>query len=234
MSENKQEKIISMFNDIAPTYDTANRVLSFGIDKNWRKIACKKALEVNPNPETIVDVACGTGDMCEYWTKFSSAKVIGVDPAINMLKVAEEKGLNVDFVEAEATNLPFKNESIDILSISYGFRNVMEKELALQEFKRVLKPNGLVVILEFTKLPKKSIVGKIRDTYMKNILPIVGGFLSKNKEAYQYLPDSIDNFLTKDDLSTLLKEQGFEMIEVKGHSFEISTMFIAKKIKGNN
>ena len=230
MNENKQEKIVSMFNDIAPTYDTANRVLSFGIDKNWRKIACKKALVINENPTIIVDVACGTGDMCEYWKKLSKAEVIGIDPAVKMLEVAKNKVKDAQFIEGEAISLPLEDESVDILSISYGFRNVIEKEKALQEFKRVLKPNGLVVILEFTKLPKNSIVGKIRDTYMKNILPVVGGFLSKNKEAYQYLPDSIDNFLTKDDLSSLLQKQGFEIVEIKGHSFEISTMFIARKI----
>ena len=233
----KQEKIVTMFNDIAETYDVANRVLSFGVDKSWRKDACDKtyAYYDQKSIDLILDVACGTGDMCEFWDKRAKKlditidKIIGADPSSGMLKKAKEKALNAEFVEAEAKSLPFETDSVDILSISYGLRNVLDRKEGLEEFYRVLKPDGLLVILEFTKLQKASISSRVRDFYMKKILPVVGGFLSKNKEAYSYLPNSIEGFLTKEKLISELEEIGFEMKEAKGYSMDISTLFIAQK-----
>jgi len=233
----KQEKIVTMFDEIAKTYDVANRVLSFGVDKSWRKDACDKTYKYydKKSIDFILDVACGTGDMCEYWDKravksdINISKIIGADPSVGMLDIAKQKDLKAEFVVAEAKSLPFDDESVDILSISYGLRNVMDRDEGLREFHRVLKPDGLLVILEFTKLQKASIASRARDFYMKNILPVVGGILSKNKEAYSYLPNSIEGFLTKEKLVTELTDIGFEMKEVKGYSLDISTLFIAKK-----
>ena len=226
-----------MFNDIAKTYDVANRVLSFGVDRKWREIACSKCFDIyNKNEiEKILDVACGTGDMCENWDKFAKQRdikveqIIGADPSTGMLSEAKKKGLNATFVEAEAKDLPFKDESVDILSISYGLRNVVDRKEGLTEFHRVLKKDGILVILEFTKLRKQTIISMGRDFYMKKILPIIGGILSKNFSAYNYLPNSIDGFLTKEDLVDELKEVGFEVLEAKGYSLDISTLFIARK-----
>ncbi len=234
---NKQEKIVDMFNNIASTYDVANRVLSFGVDKGWRKEACDKSFKYYDKKEidTILDVACGTGDMCEFWDKraknldISIKEIIGADPSVGMLEIAKKKDLNAKFVVAEAKNLPCEENSIDILSISYGLRNVIDRKEGLEEFYRVLKPGGLLVILEFTKLQKASIASRVRDFYMKRILPLVGGFLSKDYEAYSYLPNSIEGFLTKEMLVSELDEVGFKMREVKGYSMDISTLFIAQK-----
>ena len=233
----KQEKIVTMFDDIAGTYDVANRVLSFGVDKLWRKEACDKtfAFYNQSSIDTILDVACGTGDMCEFWDKRAEIaeieikKIIGADPSKGMLEIAKEKNLNAQFLIAEAKNLPCESESVDILSISYGLRNVIDRKEGLEEFYRVLKPDGFLVILEFTKLEKASIASRFRDFYMKRILPLVGGLLSRNFDAYSYLPNSIEGFLTKEMLVSELKEVGFEMKEVKGYSMNISTLFIAKK-----
>ncbi len=233
----KQEKIVTMFNEIASTYDMANRVLSFGVDKGWRKEACDKTYEIYGKKEIefILDVACGTGDMCEFWDKRAKSKnieikeIIGCDPSVGMLKIAKDKSLNAKFVEAEAKHLPFKDASVDILSISYGLRNVMDRKEGLGEFYRVLKPTGLLVILEFTKLQKATVASKVRDFYMKKILPLVGGFLSKNPDAYSYLPNSIEGFLTKEMLVQELEDIGFQMEITKGYSMDISTLFIAKK-----
>jgi len=234
---NKQEKIVSMFNDISKTYDVANRVLSFGVDRKWREIACEKTFKLYAKEHipTILDVACGTGDMCENWDKFAKKdgitieKIIGADPSTGMLEQAKNKNLNAEFVEAGAKDLPFKDESVDILSISYGLRNVVDREQGLTEFHRVLKKDGILVILEFTKLRKQNIMGIFRDFYMKRILPLIGGLLSKNFGAYNYLPNSIDGFLTKEDLVAELEETGFSIIEAKGYSLDISTLFIARK-----
>ena len=234
---NKQEKIVEMFNDISKTYDVANRVLSFGVDRKWREIACNRCYEIYDKDrlDIILDVACGTGDMCENWDKFAKQreikieKIIGADPSTGMLEEAKKKGLNATFVEAEAKDLPFKDDSVDILSISYGLRNVVDRKEGLKEFYRVLKPGGLLVILEFTKLKKQTLLGMARDFYMKKVLPLIGGLLSKNFSAYNYLPNSIDGFLTKEDLVEELKEIGFDVLEAKGYSMDISTMFIARK-----
>ena len=227
-----------MFNDIAKTYDVANRVLSFGIDKSWRKSACDKAYGYlgTKDLDKIVDVACGTGDMCEFWLKraenlsLNVGEVVGVDPSTGMLEMAREKDIDATFVEGEAKNIPIDDASADIVSISYGIRNVVDRMEGLKEFNRVLKTGGLVVILEFTKREKAGVMTKVRDFYMKHILPVVGGLLSKNYEAYKYLPDSIDGFATTEDLERELIESGFEIVEIKSYSMEISTLFIAQKI----
>ena len=227
-----------MFDDIAKTYDVANRVLSFGIDKSWRKEACDLTFDAYAKKEidSVLDVACGTGDMCEFWDKIAKErditidKITGIDPLVGMLEEAKKKGLNATFIEGEAKDLPCKGAQADILSISYGLRNVVDRKEGLREFHRVLKPEGLLVILEFTKLPKQSIIAKIRDFYMKRVLPLVGGFLSKNYNAYNYLPNSIDDFLTTENLVSELKETGFKIEVVKGNSMDISTLFIARKV----
>jgi len=234
----KQKKIVSMFDEIAPTYDVANRVLSFGVDKSWRKKACDKTYKLYSKDDIslVVDVACGTGDMCEYWLKRASLNdiklhsVIGIDPSVKMLEQAKTKKIDATFKEGEAKNLPIEDEAADIVSISYGLRNVVDRVEGLKEFNRILKKDGMLVILEFTKLENETAMSKIRDFYMKKVLPVIGGILSKNYEAYNYLPNSIENFLTREKLVSELKECGFEVLVAKGFSMDISTLFIAKKI----
>ncbi|WP_200762565.1 bifunctional demethylmenaquinone methyltransferase/2-methoxy-6-polyprenyl-1,4-benzoquinol methylase UbiE [Nitrosophilus alvini] len=234
----KQKKIVNMFDDIAKTYDMANRVLSFGVDKTWRKRGCDLTYGFYDKKELslILDVACGTGDMLDYWRNRAEAKNIqvekylGIDPSTGMLEVARKKLPDMEFLQAEAKNLPVEDSSADILSISYGIRNVVDRIEALKEFHRVLKPSGMIVILEFTKQEREGIGSILVDFYMKRVLPAVGGMVSGNKEAYQYLPNSIDNFLTTKKMIDELKESGFEMMYHKSFSMGISTLFIAKKI----
>ncbi|RBQ32439.1 bifunctional demethylmenaquinone methyltransferase/2-methoxy-6-polyprenyl-1,4-benzoquinol methylase UbiE [Arcobacter sp. FW59] len=234
----KQEKIVSMFNNIAPTYDTANRVLSMGIDKSWRDKACKKAFELygKNSIDKIVDVACGTGDMILFWKEVAKKKnidlknIVGVDPSVGMMEVGKKKLPEVDFIEAFATSMPIDSQSADIISISYGIRNVVQRQEAFIEFARVLKKDGLVVISEFTKNKKENLLDHITAFYMDKVLPTVGGIISKNKEAYRYLPDSIDEFLTTENLCKELKNAGLEPVYVKAFSMNISTLIIAKKV----
>ncbi|NWF66342.1 MAG: bifunctional demethylmenaquinone methyltransferase/2-methoxy-6-polyprenyl-1,4-benzoquinol methylase UbiE [Campylobacterales bacterium] len=234
----KQQKIISMFNEISKTYDITNRVLSFGVDKSWRRMACDLAYKFydKNSIEIIADVACGTGDMCEYWQKRANKNKIdvktihGIDPSSGMLDVAKQKLPQFSFTLSSATNLPFEDESVDIISISYGIRNVIDRIDAFKEFRRVLKPNGLLVILEFTKNEKDDFRSKLREFYMKKILPKIGGLVSKNYEAYQYLPDSIDNFLSAKMMRDELQEIGFITKYQKSFSFDISTLLISQKV----
>ncbi len=235
----KQQKIVSMFDDIAPTYDTANRVMSMGVDISWRKKACDLSFDYygKDTVERIVDVACGTGDMMGFWKKqaqkagIAVGELVGVDPSVGMLEVAKEKFPSFSYHIAKATEIPLEDASADILSITYGIRNVVERQEALHEFNRVLKKDGLVVILEFMKDENKNLLKKIRDIYLHKILPYVGGLISKNLEAYTYLPNSIENFVTIQGMHKELGTAGFEILYTQSFSMDISTLIIAKKVK---
>ncbi len=233
----KQEKIVSMFDDIAPTYDTANRVMSMGVDKSWRRKACDLAYKfyANDTVDKIVDIACGTGDMMDFWKKraevngIAIGEIVGVDPSVGMVDVARKKYPKFNYHISKATEIPLESGSADFLSITYGIRNVVQRKEALDEFNRVLKKDGLVVILEFMKNENPSLLGKIRDFYMNRILPKVGGAISKNLEAYEYLPNSIGDFATVNQMQRELESAGFEMLYTKSFSMDISTLLIARK-----
>lgn len=241
--QNKQEQIIQMFDAIAPSYDKANRILSFGIDVSWRQKACKRVLScfseqgfnIDKKGLNIADIACGTGDMIQNWLDIAKKEqkkihaITGIDPSEKMLELAQKKIKNANFIKAGASKLPFENEQIDILSISYGIRNVMDRKEAWSEFARVLKKNGVLLILEFTRTEKKGFVGELRNFYLNYILPKVGGYISKNKAAYEYLPSSIDSFLSKDEIIKELEETGFDLMYYDSFSFDISSSFIVKK-----
>ena len=236
--QQKQEKIVSMFDDIAPTYDTANRVMSMGVDISWRKKACDLSYEFYGKKEIdrIVDVACGTGDMMRYWQKQSQKagvsikELVGVDPSNGMVDVARKKFPDFNYHIAKATEIPLEDGGADFLSITYGIRNVVERQKAFDEFNRVLKKGGLVVILEFMKDENKNLLKKIRDIYLHKILPYIGGAISKNLDAYTYLPNSIENFVTIQGMQKELENAGFEMLYTQSFSMDISTLLIAKKL----
>jgi len=227
-----------MFNDIAGTYDLANRVLSMGVDRTWRDKACNLAYSFYDKQyiDKIVDVACGTGDMMVNWKKIAYQnginveQIVGVDPSVGMMEVGKQKIPESIFIEAGAENMPIDSNSADIISIAYGIRNVVEREKGLQEFARVLKEDGLMVILEFTKNEKKNPLDHLTDFYMNKMMPTIGGLISKNKEAYTYLPNSIDSFVTTDEMCQELEDVGLKPIYVKGFSMNISTLFIARKV----
>jgi len=233
----KQEKIVSMFDDIAPTYDTANRVMSMGVDKSWRRKACDLAYKYSGKDsiDKIVDVACGTGDMMDFWRTraeingIAIGEIVGVDPSVGMVDVARVKYPKFNYHISKATEIPLDDASGDILSITYGIRNVVQRKEALDEFNRVLKKDGLVVILEFMKNENPSLLGKIMNFYTNKILPKVGGFISKNLEAYEYLPNSIEDFSTVENMQNELEAAGFEMLYTKSFSMDISTLLIARK-----
>lgn len=237
---NKQEKIVQMFNKIAPSYDLANRILSFGIDKSWRKEAVDFVLHKYSNQKiNIVDMACGTGDMISLWlsrpNRFGAVpkNITGVDPSEEMLKIARKKFQrfhNVKFTCALGHESGCESGEADIISISYGIRNVVERAQTLNEFNRILKIGGYLLVLEFTKRDKNGLMSYFRDFYLSKILPVIGGIISKNKEAYSYLPQSIEGFLDTNDFKSELKAAGFQVEVARSFSFGISTMFVAKKI----
>ncbi len=231
----RQEDIVSMFDSISKKYDLVNRVLTFGVDLKWRKNAIKKVFGLIPKEAKILDVACGTGDMIALWKEMGkkygrNLQICGLDPSSGMLEVAQKKLPDVKFYKAYATDLPCKSESIDAISIAFGIRNVLEIEKAIEEFNRVLKSNGVVLVLEFTKDEKPSKLRKCVDFYSTKLLPKIGGFLSKNKKAYEYLPNSIENFYTPRELSALFEKKGFKIVHIENFNFNQVTLLIAKKI----
>ena len=233
----KQQKIVSMFDNIASTYDLANRVLSFGVDKSWRKKGCRLSYNHlgKEKLDLIVDVACGTGDMMSFWDNTAKkmdlelCSILGIDPSVGMVEVGKKKFPDYDFKIASATDLEIADESADIISISYGIRNVVEREKAFEEFNKKLKAGGLVVILEFTKNPNGGIFTKLRDFYMTKLIPLIGGIISRNREAYSYLPNSINGFITSKEMVSELEKAGFTILENRSFSMGISSLFIARK-----
>lgn len=231
----KQEEIVSMFDSIAKRYDFVNRVLTFGIDKRWREKSIKDTLELIDKKEVkILDVACGTGDMIEIWQNESKKKnikatICGLDPSVGMLEVAKNRFLEVKFYHAYATEIPCNNESIDGISISFGIRNVIEIKKAIKEFYRTLKNGGIVLVLEFVKADTPSKFRKCVDFYSNKVLPKIGGILSKNKKAYKYLPNSIENFYTPNELKLLFENEGFKTLKIDSFNFGQVGVFIFKK-----
>jgi demethylmenaquinone methyltransferase / 2-methoxy-6-polyprenyl-1,4-benzoquinol methylase len=226
-----------MFNQIAPTYDTANRILSLGADIRWRRIACVKTLELSGKSELdVVDVATGTGDMLIFWQKIAdkmSKKLLsktGVDPAENMMAIAKQKVNGANFLIGMAQDIPLDGDSADVLSISYGFRNVVDKEPAVREFARVLRNGGHFCLLEFMRDESSNPLNKAAQWYVRKILPFLGGVISGNLGAYRYLPESIENFLSAGEMKEMLTRNGFEVVFAKDFSFGVSSLIIARKL----
>ncbi len=231
----KQKEIVSMFDSIARSYDLVNRVLSLGVDKIWRKEAIRESFGfIDKKNIKILDVACGTGDMIKNWIKFAkrfnkNVEVKGLDPSREMLNIAKEKLPDIEFIQGFATEIPFENETFDIISISFGIRNVLETQKAMDEFYRILKPKGILLILEFTKADKGNKLRECVDFYTKKFSPIIGGILSKNKEAYTYLPNSIERFYTRDKLCEMMEKSGFKIKKARNFNFGQVSMIIAQK-----
>lgn len=229
----KQKQIVEMFDDIAPSYDLANRVLSFGVDVKWRKEGCIKTIErlKQNNDLKVADLACGTGDMILHWQKYlgENCEFLGIDPSGQMLEVAKKKVQNANFIQAQAQEIPLQSESVDIVSIAYGLRNVCSYQDALKEFYRILKKGGVLLILEFTHNPNPTFFERGAKFYTQKILPFVGGMISSNFKAYQYLPSSIESFASTQELEEDLKKNGFVNVWSKSYSAKLSTLFLASK-----
>jgi demethylmenaquinone methyltransferase/2-methoxy-6-polyprenyl-1,4-benzoquinol methylase len=219
-----------MFDDISPRYDFLNHCLSLGTDIYWRRQFIRK---LNITDKTkVLDVACGTGDVCFAILKHHDVSVTGLDISENMVKLANEKAIKnhqgrVAFIHGDGENLPLDSNSVDYLTISYGFRNISNYEIALNEFYRVLKPGGKLGILEFSK-PKSRIVGSVFGLYFHHILPRIGSFFSQS-DAYRYLPESVDFFSTRDDICRKIIYSGFYRAEIHDLTFGISTVFLGFK-----
>ena len=228
--ENKKKFVQQMFDDISPRYDFLNHFLSLGIDIYWRRQFIRK-LNITDN-QKVLDVACGTGDVCFEILKHHDVSITGLDISQNMVNLANEKAkkrnLNrVAFIQGDGESLPMNSNSIDYLTISYGFRNISNYETALNEFYRVLKPGGKLGILEFSN-PKSRIVGSVFGLYFHHILPRIGNLFAQS-DAYRYLPESVDFFPSRHDICRKIIYSGFHHAEIHDLTFGISTVFLGFK-----
>lgn len=225
--EDKSKQIQSMFDSIANRYDLLNRLLSFRRDVAWRKKAIKK-LCIDENM-LVLDLACGTGDMIlELKRQVKGVKVIGADFSKKMLNIAKQKKIDAPLVAADAHFLPFKENTFDRIVIAFGFRNVVDKKRGLENLYYILKPSGRLCILEFSQ-PEGVIFSKIYKVYFTKILPFIGGVISKNKNAYSYLPDSVYKFPKKDQYKRMILEAGFKKVEFNPLTFGICDATICYK-----
>lgn len=225
--EQKSREIQEMFDDIAHKYDFLNRVLSFRADVRWRKKAIKLAT-IKPE-HTVLDLACGTADMMlEMQTRVNGATLIGGDFSYNMMKIGKEKFNQSVFSVSDAHCLPFKTNSFDRMTISFGFRNVTDKPKGLKEMHRVLKPGGKLCILEFSQ-PEGFFFSRIYRLYFTKILPFIGGLISGNRGAYEYLPDSVYKFPKRDAYRKMVLEAGFADVDFNPMSFGICDATICHK-----
>ncbi|PHQ55389.1 MAG: bifunctional demethylmenaquinone methyltransferase/2-methoxy-6-polyprenyl-1,4-benzoquinol methylase UbiE [Lutibacter sp.] len=228
----KKEQVVKMFDTISNEYDSLNRVISFGIDVKWRKKVVK-IIEAS-NPDSILDIATGTGDLAINLAQTKASKIIGLDISEGMLKVGRNKikklQLNntIDMVLGDSEKIPFEENSFDAITVAFGVRNFENLEKGLSEIYRVLKTGGTFVVLE-TSIPTKTPYKQGYRFYSKNILPIIGKLFSKDKSAYKYLSDSAATFPYGKSFNNILQKIGFIAIENKPQTFGVASIYIAKK-----
>jgi demethylmenaquinone methyltransferase / 2-methoxy-6-polyprenyl-1,4-benzoquinol methylase len=231
-SQSKKEQITHMFDTISGNYDQLNRVISFGIDVKWRKKVLKIVAE--SKPKIILDIATGTGDLAILLTKTKATKIIGLDISAGMLEVGKKKILEkdlsttIEMVLADSENLPFEDCYFDAITVAFGIRNFENLEKGLAEILRVLKPNGVFVILE-TSVPDKTPYKQGYTFYSTKILPMIGKLFSKDTNAYGYLSESAAAFPYGETLNNILRKTGFIDVVAMPQTFGVATIYSASK-----
>ena len=228
----KKEQVTQMFDTISGNYDGLNRIISFGIDVKWRKKIVK--IVGSKNPQNILDIATGTGDLAILLFKTNAKKIIGLDISSGMLEVGKKKILDkklekvIEMVIGDSENLPFPDNHFDAITVSFGIRNFETLEKGLAEILRVLKPNGIFVILE-TSNPTKTPFKQGYTFYTKNILPLIGKLFSKDTVAYGYLSESASVFPFGEVLNNILRKIGFIDVIAMPQTFGVATIYTASK-----
>ena len=220
-SMKKAEAVQLMFDSIAHRYDLLNDLMTAGMHRRWKHLTVKEAAGDGTN--NVLDIACGTGDLGFLFKKSGVEKVIGIDFSENMLKVAarkvnEKERDNVLFSRADALELPFQDDLFDAVATGFSLRNVDGIEKMFGEVYRVLKPGGRFASLELTEI-KSSVIGGLLRIYFYNVVPILGGIITGDREAYDYLPESIANVPKAEEVGIMMEQAGFSSIKVKKLGF---------------
>lgn len=228
----KKKQIEQMFDNISGNYDGLNRVISMGSDVKWRKKVIE--LVAATNPENVLDIATGTGDLAIQMVRTGAKKIVGLDLSDGMLSVGRKKiqkqnlSERIEMIQGDSENLPFEDDSFDAITVAFGIRNFETLEKGLSEIHRVLRPGGIFVILE-TSVPTKFPFKQGYNFYTKFILPTIGKVFSKDKSAYAYLSESAANFPFGEKLNNILRKIGFTKVEDLPQTFGVSTIYVASK-----
>jgi demethylmenaquinone methyltransferase/2-methoxy-6-polyprenyl-1,4-benzoquinol methylase len=229
----KKEYLVNLFGTVHQRYDLLNHVLSLYLDKRWRKSLVEHAHSVRLN--RILDVCTGTGDLAvEFAKRYPEAQIIGIDISDQMLKIGMEKikksGLDgrILMQQSDLFHLPFKDKVFEVVSIGFGFRNLHNFRGGIKEMARVLKKDGVLLILELTR-PQSPLLRQLHLFYLRNILPKIGGLISGSKSSYEYLSSSIMRFPQKDEVIEFLKAEGLREVKHIELSGGIASIFRGKK-----
>ncbi len=228
----KKKQVEEMFDNIAPRYDFLNHLLSVNIDKIWRKKAMNLLKE--KKPQSILDVATGTADFAIQLRKLQPKEIIGVDISEKMLEVGRVKLKNKNLTQlitlqrGDSEQLPFPDNRFDAITVAFGVRNFENLQAGIREMWRVLKPEGKLVVLEFSK-PRVFPVKQMFYFYFHYVLPVIGRIFSKDQRAYTYLPESVERFPEGAAFTRLLEEAGFKNVQCKNLTFGISSVYSGEK-----
>lgn len=229
---NKKQQVEKMFDTISNNYDGLNRVISFGIDVKWRKKVV--ALVDEKNPQQVLDIATGTGDLAINLAKTGANRIIGLDLSEGMLAVGRKKVAKeqlshlIELVQGDSEALPFENNTFDAITVAFGVRNFENLDKGLSEIYRVLKPGGIFVILE-TSVPTKFPFKQGYNFYTKNLLPLIGKLFSKDEDAYSYLSESAAAFPYGERFNNILRKVGFTKVEDEPQTLGVATIYSASK-----
>lgn len=229
----KKDGVRKLFDNIASDYDRLNHILSLNIDKGWRKKAVRELIDEN-RPLKVLDVACGTGDFTIEIARnvVEGSEVTGIDISEGMLAVGMKKikkaGVSVELAVADSESLPYGLDTFDRISVGFGVRNFEHLELGLSEMFRVLAPGGKLVILELS-VPSNAFIRWCYKLYFMKVLPAIGGFVSGDRGAYEYLPASVLRFPAPSRFIEMMKNAGFAVVEHRPLTFGICRMYTGKK-----
>jgi demethylmenaquinone methyltransferase/2-methoxy-6-polyprenyl-1,4-benzoquinol methylase len=228
----KKEQVAQMFDNISENYDGLNRVISLGIDVKWRKKVVK--IVKQNNPKQILDIATGTGDLALMMAALNPDRIVGLDISEGMLEVGKHKiekanlSKKIEMIVGDSEDMPFKDDTFDAITVSFGVRNFANLSKGIREISRVLKPTGVLVILE-TSNPTKFPFKQGYKLYTNLFLPIIGKLFSKDKVAYSYLSESANSFPFGKDFNNILKKNGFKHTKATPVTFGVATIYTANK-----
>ena len=228
----KKEAVRVMFDDISPKYDFLNHFLSFGIDYGWRKTLVSILKTYHPN--SVLDVATGTGDLAIAIEQIKPQKIVGIDISEKMLEIGRQKinqkGLNqvITLRRADAEKIPFSDNTFEAITVAFGVRNFENLELGLKEMKRVLRPGGVMLILEFSH-PSSFPMKQLYRIYSRFVIPVMGRIISGNRKAYTYLPESVAAFPSGQKFVDILSGLGLINAGRRSLSSGIASIYLAEK-----